>query len=716
MFSQAREEQSSDVERARSRYVVSTQQLLVLGVVMAALVPASAVVDLRVVRPGEVPVAESPIAVPAAAQVPADPVRADLEEIPLTAPLARGDRSARGVVGRVTAKAKKSAAAGGAVTVTSLPQPVDGFGTVGLTWAPGAAVADGTVGADVRTLVDGTWSEWQALDVHVDDHAPDPASAEADGSRPGTMEAIVGEVDQVQTRLRLHGAQVPADLRLALITPGDGTTRRESPEIETGADDAPEPGAGSESVQGDDGDRAAKGASATLSAAAYTRKPSIYSRRQWGADEKIRESGPPAYGEVRGGFVHHTVNTNSYTSAQVPGIIRSIYAYHVRSRGWRDIGYNFLIDRFGRIWEGRYGGVDRPVVGAHTSGYNSYSFAASAIGNFDKVAPSTALVNAYGTLYAWKLSLHGVRGTKGSTRMGDRTFSHAIMGHRDAGSTACPGRYLYAKLGTIRSQAGSKQAGWAARELQSQISGAGYPDLVARRSSDKRIFIIRTDGNVRFGPPRATNMIAPTSVTLMNAGDWDRDGDGDVLIRHVDGTIRLNRGNGTESFVGGTIIGRNFQSISVLDVVSDLTGDGWPDLVGKHTSGEIRVWPGRGTGALGASYRIRGGVSGSSQAIGAGRFYADDGSPEVIFRVGPRLLIFRTNGPGGLTTYAGAGIDASVFDFILATKDLRGASTGGDLLLRRKSDGMWFAYEHNQAGGWDRRAQLGIVRGYDQVG
>jgi len=706
VHSQAGEEQSSDVERARSRYVASTQQLLVLGFVLAALVPASTVVDLKVVRPGEVPVSGSQVAVPSAAQVPSDPVDAHVEEISLTAP------SGHGVAGRVTAEAKKATSAGDAVTVTSLPQPVDGFGTVGLTWAPGAVVPEEAVGADVRTLEDGTWSDWQALDVHVDDHAPDPGSAEADGSRPGTMEAIVGEVDQVQTRLRLTGARVPADLRLAVITPGEADeSRSESPEIETGADDAPEP---SEAVEGTRS--AEEGEAATLSAAAYTSKPSIYSRRQWGADESVREAGPPDYHEVRGGFVHHTVNTNSYTKAQVPGIIRSIYAYHVRSRGWRDIGYNFLVDKFGRIWEGRYGGVDRPVVGAHTSGYNSYGFGASAIGNFDNVAPPTALVNAFGTLFAWKLSLHGVRGNKGSTRIGDRTFSHAIMGHRDAGSTACPGRYLYAKLSTIRSQAGSKQASWAARELQSQISGRGYPDLVARRSADKRIVVIRTDGNARFGTPRATNLIGGTSATLMNAGDWDRDGDGDILIRHTDGTIRVNRGNGTETFASGVIIGRGFGSVSVIDVVSDITGDGWPDLVGKHSTGEIRVWPGRGTSALGASYRMRSAVSGSTQVIGAGRFYADDGSPEVVFRVSSKLLIFRTNGPGGLTTYSDPGIDTSVFDFILATKDLRGAATGGDLLLRRKSDGMWFAYEHNQSGGWDRKTQMGVVRGYDQFG
>ena len=112
-------------------------------------------------------------------------------------------------------------------------------------------------------------------------------------------------------------------------------------------------------------------------------QPTIYSRAQWGADESIRNKSALRYGTINGGFVHHTVNANDYTEAQVPAILRSIYAYHVKSRGWSDIGYNFLVDRFGRIWEGRYGGIDKPVVGAHTLNYNEYSFAMSAIGNFE---------------------------------------------------------------------------------------------------------------------------------------------------------------------------------------------------------------------------------------------------------------------------------------------------------------------------------------------
>jgi hypothetical protein len=178
-------------------------------------------------------------------------------------------------------------------------------------------------------------------------------------------------------------------------------------------------------------------------------KPYIYSRAQWGANERMREQSAPSYGTVKAGFIHHTVNANSYTAAQVPALLRGIYAYHTQSRGWRDIGYNYLVDRFGRIWEGRYGGVTRAVVGAHTLGYNEVSFAMSAIGNFDIANPPQQVLDAYARLFAWKLSLYNIRADATRVWVKDR-WLQAINGHRDVGQTACPGRYLYAKIPAVR--------------------------------------------------------------------------------------------------------------------------------------------------------------------------------------------------------------------------------------------------------------------------
>ena len=182
-------------------------------------------------------------------------------------------------------------------------------------------------------------------------------------------------------------------------------------------------------------------------AAAAAAKPTIYSRAQWGASEGLRR-GAPSYGSVQVGFVHHTVSANSYSSSSVPSMIRGMYAYHVQSLGWSDIGYNFLVDRFGRTWEGRYGGVNRAVVGAQTLNFNSVSMGVSAIGNYEAAGPPQAMTNAIKGILAWKFSLAGIPAT-GRVVANGKSLNR-VSGHRDAFLTTCPGQYLYAKLPEIR--------------------------------------------------------------------------------------------------------------------------------------------------------------------------------------------------------------------------------------------------------------------------
>jgi hypothetical protein len=287
------------------------------------------------------------------------------------------------------------------------PLPADAFRLAALTWAGPAAAS-----FVVRTRsVGGRWSGWTRL--RPDGHGPDPDTAEARRARPGTDALLVAESSAVEVRIESRAA-VPDDLRLELIHPG------------TSAADA------------------GRGANGPGTAAAAT----ILRRADWGADESVRESGNPRYGEVRGAFVHHTAGSNSYTAEDVPGIIRSIYAYHVNGRGWRDIGYNFLVDKFGRIWEGRFGGIDRPVVGAHVAGYNSYAFGASVLGTYVNTEPDDAALRAFAQVIRWKFDVHNVDPTKVSYP-GLKDVP-AIAGHRDGGATQCPGDRLYAKLGTIR--------------------------------------------------------------------------------------------------------------------------------------------------------------------------------------------------------------------------------------------------------------------------
>jgi uncharacterized protein with LGFP repeats len=162
--------------------------------------------------------------------------------------------------------------------------------------------------------------------------------------------------------------------------------------------------------------------------------------------------------------VHHTVNTNGYSSSVADDIIRGIYAYHVKGRRYCDIAYNFLIDRFGRIYEGRYGGIDQPVIGGHAMGFNTGSTGVAAIGTFTTQPAPRKVVSAYKRLLAWRLDVAHLRPTAwtvmtsggGSSQKFDRGEEvdlPVIAGHRDTGLTSCPGAMLYAKLQTIRTGA-----------------------------------------------------------------------------------------------------------------------------------------------------------------------------------------------------------------------------------------------------------------------
>jgi N-acetylmuramoyl-L-alanine amidase len=195
---------------------------------------------------------------------------------------------------------------------------------------------------------------------------------------------------------------------------------------------------------------------------AATVAPAIVPRSEWGANESIRR-GPPTYApEVRFAIVHHTAGRNDYTRAQSAAIVRGIQLFHVQSNGWNDIGYNFLVDRFGTIYEGRYGGVDRNVIGAHALGFNTGSVGIALLGTYGNTTPSAAAQDAIARLIAWRLDLAHVDPASTLTFIsgGSEKYApdapvtlRAVSGHRDTGSTECPGNALYARLGAIAASA-----------------------------------------------------------------------------------------------------------------------------------------------------------------------------------------------------------------------------------------------------------------------
>jgi hypothetical protein len=187
-------------------------------------------------------------------------------------------------------------------------------------------------------------------------------------------------------------------------------------------------------------------------------QPAIIPRAGWGADESLRydDDGyllwPLTYRDVEKIVVHHTVSSNDYDEDEAAGLVRAIYYYHAVSRGWGDIGYNYLADKYGNLYEGRYGGPG--VVGGHVYGYNYGSVGIGAVGSYGNTStsewPTAATMTALANLSAWEAersTLHPLE----SAPFYD-TAPPNLAGHRDypPGTTACPGDYLYVELPSLR--------------------------------------------------------------------------------------------------------------------------------------------------------------------------------------------------------------------------------------------------------------------------
>jgi hypothetical protein len=198
-------------------------------------------------------------------------------------------------------------------------------------------------------------------------------------------------------------------------------------------------------------------------------QPPIIAREAW-AHTSCTPRVAPEYGSVRLAFVHHTENPNGYTAAEVPAMLRAIFHFHRDVHGWNDIGYNFVVDRFGRIFEARAGGIDEPVTGAHAGGYNYCSTGIAVLGEYGGVRISPAARAALVRLLAWKLALHGtpidgrvVVRVNPAGAVYSRFPANArvslprVAGHRDADSTDCPGNALYGELRGVRLSAAHLQ-------------------------------------------------------------------------------------------------------------------------------------------------------------------------------------------------------------------------------------------------------------------
>ena len=370
------------------------------------------------------------------------------------------------------------------------PLQVDDFLIAGFTWIGGESDAppDG-VHIYLRVRQDGQWSPWYL-------NEPSDAGRDDGVGRAGTDELVTGGADAVQASVVGDASALPADLTLALV-PDHASGERDLGAADgraVGAEPtglaADEPADGRATAPGDEtavsavaavqsdrrDDRGSAGAPAGASAArlpsvipaAETDDPSalVTTREEWGANPAYL-NWRPNYVPADHVIVHHTAGTNDYTPEQSPSIVRGIYYYHAVVLGWGDIGYNFLVDKYGQVFEGRYGTLDSDpgtmVVGGHAYGANTGTMGISMMGNYSSTDPSEIQIERVGQMAGWFLGRAGVVDAYGSSRFtfratqkyrrGQTIDLDVISAHRDVGYTTCPGDAGYSMMDPIRSAA-----------------------------------------------------------------------------------------------------------------------------------------------------------------------------------------------------------------------------------------------------------------------
>jgi hypothetical protein len=513
-------------------------------------------------------------------------------------------------------------AAAGDETTTPVIEAEHPFNMIGF------KVPDGVDGVMVRTaLAEGEWSEWSRLEVDAEGlDGPDPDSEEARQATPNVTAPLwAGEADRFQVRV---DGSLPGEVT-ATIVDATGLSEPITKRIARHLQPRQAP------------------------AEASVSRPGIVSRAEWGANENWVKQAPTIASTIDHVVVHHTANGNDYSRADGPALVRSIHYWHTQANGWNDIGYNVLVDRYGVVYEGRRGGLDRAVVGAHAAGFNTGSFGISVIGNFDTAdIPSAAYASLAQTM-AWKMRLHGMNLSPSHTFTKNNRVVNTISGHRDVGYTACPGRYLHQRLAALRVQiatAGMPSTGgtpvvgdWDGDGIDTpgiyangtfylrNSNTAGYPEYVVPfgRAGDRPI-VGDWNGNgvtgigvVRGGTWMLRDTITPgppnrefvfgrvLAGDRPIVGDWNRDGtDGIGIVRsggewHL--RHRLTAGYADLVFVYGRVAGGDFP----------MTGD-WSGN-GRTTVGIVRgpYWMLKNGNAAGpADQVIRFGRDGDVPVVG----------------------------------------------------------------------------------------------------
>ncbi|MFD7403969.1 FG-GAP-like repeat-containing protein [Streptomyces sp. NPDC059866] len=468
----------------------------------------------------------------------------------------------------------------------------DRFSAVVLTWDDPEAAAKGKPQVRTRDIETGKWSAWQT--VALEPSQADGAEAERAAARGGTESLWTGDSDGIEVRLvngdGTEATGQPTGMDVKLLDPGtdpegigtnaagadgmepaafvaetsapvtESPTATDTPTpTDTPTDTAtPTPTDTPTATVTDTSSPTASPTPTPTSTVPAPRpstvvKPPIITQAQWGASTDY--NGTPSYGtDIKAAVVHHTGvdNDNTLSCAESAARMRTIQQAHL-AQEWFDVGYNFIVDKCGQIFEGRSGGMDLPVIGAHDAGFNTDTLGISYIGNFETAKPSRAALDAIARIIAWKFGMYGIdpttsvtltsRADKGysgnNVPLGQQITLPRVFGHKDTNATACPGANLYPKLGLIRALA--KTPGISHALATSDYNRDGVSDLVAGTPKANRVTVIPggIDGPVtasRIGLTQSSAGVPDSSEAGDSFGastawgDYNGDGHADLAI------------------------------------------------------------------------------------------------------------------------------------------------------------------------------------------
>lgn len=163
-------------------------------------------------------------------------------------------------------------------------------------------------------------------------------------------------------------------------------------------------------------------------------RPPIHPRADWATGRPAKKR--LAREDVRFLLVHHTQTPNVERPASIPGRLRGMYDFHTGEKGWPDLAYNFLVDPFGGIWEGRTGSLAGPVRGDATGGSQGYAQLCCFIGDHTSTPPTPEAMAAMGSLLGWLASRYAVDLAPG--RRVTRHVADTVPGRRALPARALP--------------------------------------------------------------------------------------------------------------------------------------------------------------------------------------------------------------------------------------------------------------------------------------